>query len=91
MDVNAESAGLLVLMPEMYYPGWVATINGKEAKIYRVDGALRGIAVPAGANKVELIYSPSSFREGAAVSLLTLVCVVAGWVYVRRRESASEL
>jgi len=90
MDVNAASAGLLVLS-EVYYPGWVAAVNGKAAKIYQVDGALRGIAVPAGANSIELRYEPFSFRAGAALSLLTLVCVAAGWVYVRRRASVSEL
>jgi len=83
MDVNAESAGLLVLS-EMYYPGWAATVNGKAARIYNVDGALRGIAVSGGPNKVELVYSPSSFRAGAALSLLTLVCVLSGWIYARR-------
>jgi hypothetical protein len=83
MDVNAGSAGLLVLS-EMYYPGWVATVNGKAARIYQVDGALRGIAVSGGPNRVELVYSPSSFREGATLSLLTLVCVLAGWIYARR-------
>jgi hypothetical protein len=82
MDVNAASAGLLVLS-EMYYPGWTATVNGKASKIYQVDGALRGIAVSAGPNRVELEYAPFSFRAGAALSLLTLVCVLGGWVYTR--------
>ena len=84
MDVNAASAGLLVLS-EMYYPGWVATVNGKPSKIYQTDGALRGIAVAAGPNRVELVYAPTSFRAGAVLSLLTLLGVLAGWIYVRRR------
>jgi len=83
MDVNAASAGMLVLS-EMYYPGWTATVNGKASKIYRVDGALRGIAVSAGPNKVELEYAPFSFRAGAALSLLTLACVLGGWVYSKK-------
>ena len=80
MDVNAASAGLLVLS-EMYYPGWVATVNGQASTIYRVDGALRAIAVSAGTNRVELEYAPSSFRAGAALSLLTLACVLASWCW----------
>jgi hypothetical protein len=83
MDVYATSAGLLVLS-EMYYPGWVATVNGKASKIYQVDGALRGIAVSGGPNRVELEYAPSSFRAGATLSLLTLACVLAGWIYSRK-------
>jgi hypothetical protein len=86
MDVNAASAGMLVLS-EMYYPGWTATVNGKASKIYQVDGALRGIVVPAGPNKVELEYAPFSFRAGAVLSLLTLVCVFGGWFYTWRGRS----
>jgi hypothetical protein len=81
MDVNTGTASLLVLS-EMFYPGWVAQVNGKTAKIYRVDGALRGIAVPAGSNRIELEYTPWSFRVGAALSLLTLACVLAGWIRI---------
>jgi len=90
MDVDAASPGLLVLS-EMYYPGWVARVNGRVAKIYQVDGALRGVAVSGGANRVELSYEPFSFRAGAALSLLTLAGVLAGWVSTWRRGSVSEL
>jgi hypothetical protein len=77
LDVDAGSAGLLVLS-EMYYPGWVATVNGKDARIYQVDGAFRGIAVPAGSSRIALTYVPTSFRFGAAVSLMTVACVITG-------------
>jgi hypothetical protein len=94
MQVDARSAGLLVLS-EMYYPGWFATVNGKAAPIYPVDGALRGIPISAGPNRVELKYSPLSFRAGAALSLLTLALVLAGAVFslyrLRRRESNPHL
>jgi len=88
MDVNTGSPGLLVLS-EMYYPGWIAAVNGKAAKIYQVDGALRGIAVSGGLNQIELKYAPSSFRAGAVLSLLTLGCVLAGWVYALHRPLPS--
>ena len=32
---------------DSYYPGWRATVNGRPAEIYRVDGALRGLATVA--------------------------------------------
>jgi hypothetical protein len=85
VDVNAASAGMLVLS-EMYYPGWSAKVNGKAATIYRVDGALRGIPVAAGANHVELTYAPNSFRLGAALSFTTVIAVFAGWLRVGRHR-----
>lgn len=88
LDVTASSSGLLVLS-EMYYPGWRATINGKPSLIYPVDGALRGIPVSPGANHIELDYAPASFRIGAALSLFTLICLLAGWRHVRRSRRLS--
>lgn len=86
MEADARSAGVLVLS-EIYYPGWVATVNGKAAQIYPVDGALRGIAVSPGLNRIELNYTPSSFRAGAALSTLTLLSVLAGWAFVLYRSA----
>ena len=82
-NATAASDGLLVLS-EMYYPGWRATVNGKSAQIYRVDGALRGIAVSPGSNRIEIEYAPSSFRLGAVISLISLTLFLTGWVYVGR-------
>ena len=89
--VTEESQGLLVLS-ELYYPGWRATVNGKPAPIYRVDGALRGILAPRGQSRIELDYRPASFYLGATITLLTLLCVVVGFLLNRRKsEKDAEL
>lgn len=85
LDVDAAGTGLLVLS-EMYYPGWIATVNGRNSKIYPVDGALRGIAVGAGRNHIEVVYRPSSVRAGAVISIMTILCVLAGWLFVGRHR-----
>ena len=77
MDVDTPAPALVVLS-EMYYPGWRARVNGKPAEIYRVDGALRGIIAPGGTALIELEYAPGSFRAGAIITVLTLLCVLAG-------------
>ena len=84
LKVRALTPGLLVVS-ETYYPGWVATIDRKRAEILRVDGALRGIVVPAGATQVVLRYTPRSIYFGGALTLATLIIVGCGlWFY--RRE-----
>ena len=40
LDVSLESAGLVVLA-DVYYPGWELTIDGKPAPIYRVNHLMR--------------------------------------------------
>ena len=66
---RADGRRLLVLT-DVYYPGWIATIDGVEAPIHRVDYAFRGVSVPAGDHLVEFTYRPSSFRYGAYGSMV---------------------
>jgi len=85
IDVTAESNGLLVLS-EMHYPGWRASVNGERAEIHKVNGGLRGVLVPAGRSQVVLEYAPASVYAGGAATLLTLLGVLAAWVLHRRRR-----
>ena len=71
--VHANHAGLLVLS-ELFYPGWRATVNGRTTNIVRVDGALRGVVVPSGESRVSMDYSPVSFRVGIGVSIAAFLC-----------------
>jgi len=73
LTVRAQSRGLLVLS-EIFYPGWHATVNGKAARIDQVDGALRGVVVPRGESQVVLHYSPWSFWLGALLTTAAFLC-----------------
>ncbi len=88
LDVRADGDGLLV-MSEVWYPGWRATVNGAETPVLAVNGGLRGVAVPAGNSTVEMTFEPQPWRLGlaaAAVGLLLLgAWVVVGLVRRRRR------
>jgi len=90
MDVHADGRGLVVLS-EVFYPGWQASVNGRPARIYKVDGALRGIVVPGGDSRVVLEYAPASLLAGAIVTVLAfcvgLVVVGIGW---RRKGLATQ-
>jgi hypothetical protein len=76
IDVNSTGESLLVLS-EMYYPGWRATVNGNPAKIFRVDGAFRGILIPRGQSSVELRFVPLIVYLGGALSILAFLVVFA--------------
>jgi hypothetical protein len=85
VEVTAQSTGLLVLS-EMHYPGWRATLNGEPTEIYRVNGGLRGIVVPRGESSITLEYAPFSVYAGGAITLLTLLSVLSAWVLSRRKK-----
>jgi membrane protein YfhO len=83
--VSVARRSLLVLT-DVHYPGWKATVDGRDAPVDRVDYLLRGIAVPAGAHTVELRYEPLSWRVGWIVSALATL-VLAGVVLVALRSA----
>ena len=68
--------GVLVLT-DVAYPGWQATVDGRETPIARVDFLLRGIALPPGRHRVELRYRPLSWRVGWITSLVALLVLLA--------------
>ncbi len=89
LTVHARSRGLVVLS-EMFYPGWHATVNGEDAPIYKVDGALRGIVVPRGESRVVLRYFPWSFRIGAFLTVAAFLGTLLG-VFLEWRKSRQEV
>jgi hypothetical protein len=92
VSVTAASSGLLVLS-ELHYPGWRATLNGKRTEILKVDGGLRGTLVPRGQSEITLEYVPWTIYAGGVVSLLTLlgvvILVVLNWRAAFRLRSAA--
>ena len=81
--VRTASSGLLVLS-ELYYPGWVARVNGSPERISEVDGGLRGIPVPQGESQVAVDYSPSSAMFGGILSggtFLLILAAAATWLH----------
>jgi hypothetical protein len=75
IEVQTAAPGLLVVS-DTYDPGWLATVNGRQEPIYRVNHAFRGVRIPAGTSIVEMTYRPSSVRIGIAVSLVTLAGLI---------------
>jgi hypothetical protein len=74
VSVHTNGRGLLVLS-EIYYPGWKATVNGRPTGIIEVDGGLRAVIVPAGDSRVSLRYRPASVLWGGIISLATVIAI----------------
>ena len=78
MEVRTKStrAGFLVTS-DAYYPGWHATIDGRDVPLSRADYAIRGVMVPAGEHTVRFDYRPRSFYLGAGLSLISMLLLSA--------------
>jgi hypothetical protein len=77
LQTRNSQPGFLVLS-ETYYRGWEARIDGRQAPVERVNYSLRGLSVPAGDHRIEFVFRPHSFRNGASLSLLGLLLLLAG-------------
>jgi len=75
VDVRADKAGVLVL-GDIYYPGWKVKVNGEKSKVLRVNGLLRGVYVKEGRSSVVFYYMPLNFILGLVfMSLAGIFCI----------------
>ena len=65
--IQATGRHLLVLS-QIYYPGWQASLDGRAVQIRRVNGVQQGVLVPPGAHQLELRFRPQSFWWGSFIS-----------------------
>ena len=84
--VSAPTAGPgMLVLSELYYPGWEAHVNGRPVLIEQVDGGLRGIPISPGDNLVTVDYAPRSVLSGAILSGLAFALSLAAAVFWLRR------
>jgi hypothetical protein len=77
METRNPGEGFLVLS-EVFYNGWKAYVDGREQEVYRANYTLRGVDLPAGDHRVEFVYRPSSFRNGAFLALSGAILLIIG-------------
>lgn len=74
-SISLPSKGIL-LLSEIYYPGWKAEIDGKIEEIYKVNYAFRGIPIKEGRHEVRLSYVPTFWKISKRVSFFTAISSV---------------
>jgi len=67
----------LVVLSDIYYPGWKADVDGIEQPIYAANLAMRGVYVPGGRHTLQFVYEPMSLKVGLMISLGMLGLVLA--------------
>jgi uncharacterized membrane protein YfhO len=67
-----DGRGFLVLS-EIYYPDWVAYVDGVRTKILKANYALRAVQLDGGAHHVVLVYESEDFRTGLLISGIFLL------------------
>jgi hypothetical protein len=81
LQVDTSTDGYLVLS-EVWYPGWQATVDGRPGPVLRANYAFRAVRLPPGKHQVRLTFAPRSWRIGLTISGLTAL-VLIGWAILR--------
>ena len=76
LEADLKCRGMLI-EADTFFPGWLATIDGKPARLYEAYGFLRGVVVEAGRHRIEMRYRPKSVYWGASLTALGLIAACA--------------
>jgi hypothetical protein len=86
IEAQVQGGGGLLVLSEVDYPGWRATVDGGPAQLLRADYVLRALCVPAGEHRVELVYDPPLLKIGLGVTGLALLTIVASAIWIIRQS-----
>jgi hypothetical protein len=67
ISADTETAGVLVLH-DLYYPGWTAEVDGKPAPVLRVNVLFRGVQLAPGHHRVTFRFKPLTLSNLAAAA-----------------------
>jgi hypothetical protein len=87
LEATTDRPGVLVIS-EVYYPGWTASVDGRPAPLLRADYALRAVALGPGTHAIELRYENRAALGGIFVSLAALALLGAAAALTWRRRGA---
>ena len=89
VETFCETDALLVVS-ESNFPGWEATVDGRPAQIHSANFITQAVHVTAGRRRVEFRYRSPAARNGALLSLATLLAFCALALDARRRAHHSK-
>jgi len=81
VDLEAEGPGMLVLS-EIYYPGWHLMIDGASQPMYQVGELFRGAILSPGKHSVRFTFQPLLVYLGLGIASLTWLFI--GYLLLRK-------
>jgi len=87
---NADRDGFLIY-GDSWYPGWNASIDGEDVKIWRTDLFGKGVSVDAGMHTVRFWFEPTGVLLGEIIAVLTLLGLAMAWWRSRRHRRRSAM
>lgn len=90
LKARFERGAGFVVLSDLYYRGWRVTVDGEPSRVYRVDGALRGVEVPAGAHEIVFEFRPRMWHIWGALAFALGLVAAGARGFASRRCRALE-
>jgi hypothetical protein len=87
-DADMQGDGWVVLS-DSAWKGWRAYVDGRRVRMSRANAAFLSVYLPAGKHAVRIVYRPTSFVRGRAISIATLMLIAI--VVMMRLRAARRL
>lgn len=90
-EYSAANSALAVFS-EVYYPGWVAEVDGQKVDLLRANYILRAAELPAGNHTLIMSFEPEAYKKGGVIAVISsalLLFLFAGSLIVslfKRKE-----
>jgi hypothetical protein len=86
-NIRTHTSGPSVLVLSQFsYPGWRATIDGRDTPVLVADFALPAVELPAGRHQVEIRFVPVAFKMGAVISIFCLALLALAFLTSQLRR-----
>ena len=79
-DTDSEA---VLMLNDVYYPGWKVTIDNKKADLVKANVTFRGVLVPAGLHTIRFYYQPSKLFTGILTSFFAWAVIVYVTIFKR--------
>lgn len=88
VEVTAPGPGIVVINDTMY-PGWQATVDGRDADLFRANYYVRGVIVGPGHHVIEMRFRPRHHRALLLLYTLAFFAVLGAAVWPRRPRATT--
>lgn len=92
LNLDGEKGWLVASERFAYFPGWKASIGGKEYGIMKANNAVSAAYLDGERGKLVFEYMPNSYRIGKIISSIAFVLVLGclAWLFYRKLRKKPE-
>ncbi len=83
--INAKEDSVMV-MTIPFDPGWQVKVDGTEVETKALDEGFLSFDLPSGNHEIELLFIPDKMIPGMIISLISIVVLIALYLYSRRKQ-----